>query len=132
MKAITNLDRRSAEDKADDRAWTKLCRDAKLTARQSMLVSQYLNNAISKRIQEIESASDMSWMIALVDCEKYGTDAKRGAVRLPRDYNYATKVRNEAYGHACVDANGFLQNYDMCGLYHLKNELRNRGVEFEE
>ena len=130
MKAKVNLDRRCKEDKADDRAWDKLCRDAKLNPRQSMLVSQYLHDMISKRIRETESATDMSWMIALVDCEKFGTDAKRGAKRLPRDYKYAAHVRNDAYSHACIDANGVLQDYDMCGLAHLKNQLRNRGVEF--
>lgn len=131
MKAIVKKDNRSEIDREYDTLWNKLCREANLSARQSMLVARYLRSIIERRIHEIESAVDMGWLLALIESEHFGTDVKRGAKRLPRVQQKAADLRNEAYGHKCVDANGYWQRYDGCGLEHLQQKLLRHGVEYD-
>ena len=131
MKAIVKRDRRCEVDREFDKLWNKLCRDAKLTAFQSQMVAQYLREIMGRRIHEIESARDMGWIAALIEGEKFGTDVKRGAVRLTRTQQLCANIINEAYGHECLDANGFWQSYDGCGLGYLQARLRRHGVEYD-
>lgn len=131
MKAIVNRDKRSEVDKKYDERWNKLCRDANLSARQSMVVAQYLREIMSLRIHEVESAVDMGWITALIEVEKFGTDVSRGAKKLIRCQQYAVDVRNEAYGNGCFNANGVWDKYDGGGLERLKIRLKNHGVEYE-
>lgn len=131
MNAIVDRDRRCKVDKAFDGAWNRMCREARLTPKQSAVVAQYLRWLVEKRIMETESAVDMGWLIALIESEKFGTDVNKGAKRLLRVQQYACNVRNEAYGHSCVDGNGDFVDYDNCGLEHLQIRLKNHGVEYD-
>lgn len=131
MKAKINTDMRNPIDRKFDDMWNRLCREAKLTAKQSVLVAKYLRDIMGMRIHEIESAVDMGWLLALIESEKFGTDVKHGAKRLVRTQQKCVDIRNEAYGHKCVDANGFWQKYDGCGLEHLQNRLARYGVEYD-
>ena len=79
MKAILKKDNRNEIDREYDTLWNKLCREANLSARQSILVARYLRLIIERRIHEIESAVDMGWLLALIEREHFGTDVKRGA-----------------------------------------------------
>ncbi len=130
MNAIVQKDKRSDLDKKYDKMWNDLCRNAKLTARQSTLVSYYLRELLTLRIHEIESACDMGWLSALIESEGFGTDQKRGATRLMRVQQLAADIRNEAYGKECVNANGRIE-YDGCGIEHLQTRLRSHGVEYD-
>lgn len=131
MKAIVKADNRSEIDRKFDNMWNKLCRDAKLSAMQSQVVSKYLRDIMGMRLHEIESALDMSWLLALIESEGFGTDVKRGAKRLVRVQQKCADVRNEAYGHSYVDANGFWQSYDGVGIERLKLKLWQYGVEYD-
>jgi hypothetical protein len=131
MKAILQKDRRSKIDSRFDDLWNKLCRDANLSARQSMIVARYLREIMGMRIHEIESAKDMGWLISLIESEHFGTDIKRGATRLLRVQQKCADVCNEAYAHDCIDANGFWQKYDGCGIEHLQQRLAKYGVEYD-
>lgn len=131
MKALLPKDRRSKIDSKFDDMWNRLCREANLSARQSMLVARYLREIMGMRIHEIESAVDMGWLLALVESEKFGTDVKRGATRLLRVQQKCADIRNEAFGHECVDANGFWQKYDGCGLEHLQSKLARYNIDYD-
>ena len=131
MKAIVNLDKRGEADKKWDKLWNDLVRSAKLTSMQSALVARYLRQIMSLRINEIESAVDMGWLIALIESEGFGTDVSKGAVRLLRAQKHAVEVRNEAYGKGCVNANNVWDKYDGCGLEHLQVRLARYGVEYD-
>ena len=131
MKAIVNLDKRGEADKKFDDMWNKLCAKAKLTPIQSNLVANYLRELIGIRMHEIESAVDMAWLVALIESESFGTDVSKGAKRLLRVQQYAADVRNEAYGKGCVNANGTWDDYDGCGVEHLKVRLSRYGVEYD-
>jgi hypothetical protein len=131
MKAILTKDRRSKIDTKFDDMWNKLCREANLSIKQSMVVARYLRDIMGMRLHEIESVKDMSWLIALIESEHFGTDAKRGATRLLRVQQKCVDVCNEAYGHECVDANGFWNKYDGCGIEHLQQRLAKLGVEYD-
>lgn len=130
MKAIVNLDKRNEFDKKWDKMWNDLVRNAKLTPIQSTLVGRYLRELMGMRIHEVESAVDMGWLIALIEGENYGTDVKRGAVKLLRVQQNAVNARNEAYGKDCINANGVIE-YDGCGIEHLKARLSRYGVEYD-
>ncbi len=131
MRAIIDRDKRSEIDRKFDDMWNRLCREAKLSTKQSMLVARYLREIMGMRINEIESAVDMGWIIALIESEKFGTDVKHGAKRLLRVQQKSADVRNEAYGRECIDANGFWQKYDGCGIEHLQSRLLRYGVEYD-
>ena len=130
MKAKINIDKRNEVDKMWDDMYNKMVRTANLTPKQSMVVSKYLREIIGLRIHEIEAAVEMSYMLALVEREKFGTDVKHGAKRLVRVQEHAVEVRNEAYGHKCVDANKCFV-YDGCGIEHLQTRLKRHGIEYE-
>ena len=131
MKAIIKKDRRSAIDRRFDDLWNKLCREARLTPMQSNLVGKYLREIMIIRFHEIQSADDMSWLLSLIEVEGWGTDVTKGAKRLVRAQQKSADIRNEAFGHECVDANGFWQSYDGCALEHLQSQLRSKGVEYD-
>lgn len=128
MNAIVQKDKRSDIDKKYDKMWNDLCRKAKLTARQSTLVSFYLRELLTLRIHEVEGARDMSWLASLIESEKYGT--RRGSTKLLRVHQLAADICNEAYGKECVNANGRIE-YDGCGIEHLQTRLRSHGVEYD-
>lgn len=131
MKAIIQKDRRSEIDRRFDDLWNKLCREARLTPMQSNLVGKYLREIMIIRFHEIQSADDMSWLLSLIEVEGWGTDVTKGAKRLVRAQQKSADIRNEAFGHECVDANGFWQSYDGCALEHLQSQLRSKGVEYD-
>lgn len=131
MKSLVKRDRRCEIDKEFDMAWNRMCREAKLSPKQSAVVAHYLRWVIRRRIVEIESAVDMGWLIALIESEKFGTDVKKGAKRLMRVQQYCADIRNEAFGHDCIDGNGDFNEYDNCGLEHLQIRLNRHGVEYD-
>lgn len=131
MKARINMDLRSAIDKQWDMLWNTLVRQARLSPMQSNLVARYVRGLMALRVNEIESACDMAWLLALIESEGFGTDAKRGAKRLLRVQQKCADIRNEEYGHTCVDANGQWQDYDGCGCEHLQKRLKEYGVEYD-
>lgn len=131
MKAIVNMDKRSEVDKKYDAMYNKMVRDARLNPVQASVVSRYLRELIGLRMNEIQSAVDMSWLLALIESENFGTDVSKGAKRLLRAQAHAADVRNEAYGKGCINANGVYDEYDGCGLEHLKVRLARYGVEYD-
>lgn len=131
MKARVSKDRRSDIDRKFDLMWNGMVLKAKLTPKQSQVVAKYLHEIMGMRIHEIESGKDMAWMLSLIRGEKFGTNPKRGAVRLTRTYNLCADILNEAYGHGCIDANGFWQSYDGCGLEYLKEQLAKHNVDYD-
>ena len=130
MKAKVNLDKRCHAEKIWDTMYNAMVRDAHLSPKQEAVVSIYIRNLIGLRIHEVESAVEMGYLVALIEGEKFGTDAKKGAKRLLRVQQNATAARNEAYGKECIDANGNL-TYDGCGLEHLQVRLARHGVEYQ-
>ena len=131
MKAKVNIDRRSDAVKIWDAMYNAMVRDAHLSPMQKAVVSKYLRAIIGLRIHEVEAAVEMGYLIALIEGEKFGTDAKRGAKRLLRVQTNAVEARNEAYGKSCIDANGNIDKYDGCGLEHLQVRLARYGVEYQ-
>jgi hypothetical protein len=131
MKARVNLDKRGKVAKKYDEMLDAMKRDAGLTPKQFAVVGSYIRRVIGLRIHEIEAAVEMSYLIALIEGEKFGTDVGRGAVRIPRVQRNAVEARNEAYGKSCVDANGNINVYDGCGLEHLQIRLARHGVDYE-
>jgi hypothetical protein len=83
------------------------------------------------RLNEIEGAIEMGYIIALIESEHFGTDPKRGAKRLYRVQAKASEVINEAYGHACIDSGGFWNSYDGCGFERLQGRLARLGCEYD-
>ena len=131
MKVRVKADNRSEIDKRFDSIYNKMVRDAKLSPKQENIVSTYLHKIMQMRINEIEAAIEMAYLIALVESEHYGTDPKRGAKRLFRVQSAAANAVNEAYGHACIDSAGFWNSYDGCGLERLQGRLSNLGVKYD-
>lgn len=131
MKVKVEKDRRSEVDKVFDAMYNKMVRAAKLSPMQENIVATYMRKIMGMRLHEIESVIDMSWLIALIESEGFGTDPKRGATRLLRAQRTAVDVRNEAYGHECADAHGFWHSYDGCGVEHLQTRLKRYGCEYD-
>jgi hypothetical protein len=131
MKARVNLDKRGKIAKREDELLNAMKRDAGLNPRQFAIVGHYYRELIGLKIHETEAAVEMSYLIALIEGEKYGTDPGRGAVKIPRVQKNACEARNEAYGKSCVDANGNINVYDGCGLEHLQIRLARHGVDYE-
>ncbi len=132
MKVLVKADNRSEIDKRFDSIYNKMVRDAHLSPKQENIVATYLHKIMQMRINEIEGAIEMSYLIALIESEHFGTDTKRGhAKRLHRVQAYATEAINEAYGHSCIDSAGFWNSYDGCGLERLKVRLSRLGVEYD-
>lgn len=128
MKANVNLDKRGKAAKKYDEMLNAMKRDAKLTPIQFAVVGRYIRKVIGLRIHEIEGAVEMSYLLALIESEGFGTG--RGATRIPRVQQKAVEVRNEAYGNESIDANGNIK-YDGCGLEHLQIRLARHGVDYE-
>ena len=131
MKVKVDTDYRSDIDKKFDSIYNKMVRDARLNPRQENIVAAYLYKIMQMRIHEIEGAVEMSWIIALIESEKFGTDQRRGAKRLLRAQAKAVDVRNEAYGHDCFDGGGFWKSYDGCGFERLQIRLGRHGCEYD-
>lgn len=131
MKAKVNLDKRGKVAKREDELLNAMKRDANLNPRQFAIVGHYYRELIGLKIHETEAAVEMSYLIALIEGEKYGTDVGRGAVKIPRVQRNACEARNEAYGKSCVDANGVMNDYDGCGLEHLQIRLAKLGLDYE-
>ena len=129
MKANVNLDKRGKVARMYDEMLNAMKRDAKLTPKQFAVVGRYIRKVIGLRIHEVEAAVEMSYLISLIESEKFGTAA--GATRIPRVQAKAVEVRNEAYGHSCIDANGNIDNYDGCGIEHLQIRLEKLGLIYE-
>lgn len=130
MKAKVILDKRNDVDKLWDDKYNKMVRTANLSPRQSMVVAKYLREIIGLRFHEIEAAVEMSYLLALIEGEKFGTDVKHGAKRLVRVQQKAVDVRNEAYGHKCIDANGCI-DYDGTGMERMVLRLRKYGIDYD-
>lgn len=131
MKAIINTDKRNEIDRKFDMMFNGMVAKAKLTPKQSQIVARYLREIMAMRLHEIESARDMGWLLSLIEVEHYGTDVKRGATKLLRVQQGMADIVNEAYGHDCIDANGYWQSYDGCGLERLQQRLARHGVEYD-
>lgn len=131
MKVKVVKDRRGEADRKIDDLYNKMVRTAKLTPLQENTVAEYIRKILSIRMHEIESVTDMSWMASLIEGEGFGTDTNKGATRLLRAQRTASGIREEAYGHKCVDANGIYRSYDGCGLEHLQTRLKRYGVEYD-
>jgi hypothetical protein len=131
MKVKVETDLRSDVDKIYDAKYNKMVSVAKLNPRQATIVKAYVRDLLGIRIHEVESCVDIAWLIALIESEGFGTDPKRGATRLLRVQQAAVDIRNEAYGHKSVDANGILRSYDGCGLEHLQTRLARYGCEYD-
>ena len=130
MKVKVSADNRSEIDKRFDTIYNKMVRDAHLSPKQENIVATYLHKIMQMRINEIEAAVEMSYLISMIESEHFGTDKKR-ATRLYRVQAYAAECINEAYGHSCIDSAGFWNSYDGCGLERLKLRLERHGVEYD-
>ena len=130
MKVKVVKDRRGEADRKIDDLYNKMVRTAKLTPLQENTVADYIQKILIIRMHEIESVTDMSWMVSLIEGEGFGTDQNRRATRLLRSQRTASEIREEAYGHRCVDANGIYREYDGCALEHLQTRLKRYGVEY--
>lgn len=131
MKVKVIKDKRSEIDRKYDEMWNKLIRDANLNSRQRIIVANYLRELMALRIHEVESSVDMGWLIALIECEKFGTDVSKGAKRLMRCHQRCIDARNEAYQKGSINANGVWDKYDGCGLERLKIRLGRYGVDYD-
>ena len=131
MKVKVKADNRSEIDKRFDSIYNKMVRDAHLSPKQENIVSTYLHKIMQMRINEIEAAVEMAYLIALIESEHFGTDTKRGATRLYRVQATATEAINKAYGFSCIDSAGFWNSYDGCGLERLKGRLERLGVNYD-
>ena len=131
MKVKVSADNRSEIDKRFDSIYNKMVRDAHLSPKQENIVSTYLHKIMQMRINEIEAAVEMAYLIALVESEHFGTDIKRGAKKLYRVQAHAVEAINEAYGHSCIDSAGFWNSYDGCGVERLKIRLERNGVDYD-
>lgn len=127
MKAKALLDKRSEADKKYDRLFDKMVRDANLSPKQRMIVTNYIAKITGEKVREVENAMDMGFWIGCIELFNYGHNKR--ATRLPKLQAYVRDVVNEAYGKDCIDANGQVC-YDGCGIEHLKMRLARHGVEF--
>lgn len=128
MKVKVELDKRSELDKKYDTMWNKLCRDANLNPKQSHIVSKYLREILGTRMNEVQAATEMSYMLALIETMHFGT--KVGSTRLLKVQDRAREHINECYGSKSFDANGVF-GYDGCGFERLVNRLKDKGIEYD-
>lgn len=131
MKVKVKADNRSEIDKRFDSVYNKMVRDANLSPKQRNIVDTYLHKIMQMRVNEVEAAIEMAYLVALVESEHFGTDVKRGAKKLFRTQAYAADVINEAFGHSCIDSAGFWNSYDGCGVERLKVRLARNGVDYD-
>lgn len=130
MKARVIKDRRSDVDRQYDEMFNKMVRDAALNARQRVIVQTYLRSIVRIKLHETEAVMEMAYLLALIKSEKFGTDAKR-STRLKRVQKAASEELNDVYERGCVNANGFLEDYDGCAVERLQARLSNLGIEYE-
>ena len=130
MKAKVIKDRRSDIDRMYDDMFNKMVRDASLTARQRLIVQTYLRSCVRIKINETLASTEMAYLLALIESERFGTDAKR-STRLKRVQAAAAEQLNDVYERGCINANGFLEDYDGCAVERLKSRLANYGIEYE-
>jgi hypothetical protein len=128
MNAKVTLDKRNELDKRYDNMWNKLCRDANLNPRQKFIVQKYVRDLLGTRMNEVQAATEMAYMLALIESESYGT--RIGSTRLLRVQNRAREHINEAYGAKSMDANGDW-GYDGCGYERLVSHLESKGIEYD-
>ena len=96
MKARVNLDKRGRIAKREDEMLNAMKRDAGLNPRQFAIVGHYYRQLIGLKIHETEAAVEMSYLISLIEGEKFGTDVSRGAKKLLRVQKGACEAREEA------------------------------------
>jgi hypothetical protein len=78
--------------------WDKLCRKAGLSPKQKVLVNEY----VEAQREEARSASEMSFSLALIESEHFGT--RRSSTRLQRVKERAKEILNEeVVDDACSD-----------------------------
>ena len=125
MKIKPKLDRRSKNDyqKIHDDKWVAVCRKAKRTIQQQLIIGQYLDSEILDKIEETTAAVKYGSYIYLHDNHGFGKD------RMTKFNDGVTEIVNEAYNRECVDANGRHQEWDGCGIEHLQNEIKTRGID---
>lgn len=128
MKILGKADKRSKHDyqKQQDDAWSRACRQAKLTVQQQIIIGSYLDREIGDKIHEIVSAVKCASYIYLR--EKY----EFGAQRLRSFNRGVSSLLNDSYGRETVDANGKNQQWDGCGIEHLEQKLKNLGIKPED
>lgn len=128
MKAKVELDKRNELDKKYDMMWNKLCREAGLNPKQKFVVSKYVREILGTRMNEVQAATEMAYMLSLIEIENFGT--RRGSNRLLRVQDRARQHIDETYGSKSVDANGIF-GYDGCGYERLVNRLKSKGMEYD-
>ena len=123
-------DRRSEIEKRFDEMFNKMVRDAGLNARQRVIVQTYLRNLMRLKINEVEAVMEMSYLLALIKSEKYGTDP-RNSTRLKRVQKAAAEELDDVYQKGFINANGVWDDYDGCGIDRLKSRLANYGIDYD-
>ena len=129
MKARVIKDRRSDADRMYDDMFNKMVRDANLNARQRVVVQNYLRSIIRIKLVETEAVMEMAYLLALIESEKFGTNP-RNSTRLKRVQNAAAAQLNDVYERGCINANGFVEDYDGCAVERLQSRLANYGIEY--
>lgn len=128
MNAKVELDKRNELDKKYDTMWNKLCRDANLNPKQKFIVSKYIRDLLGTRMNEVQAATEMAYMLAMIETVSFGT--RKGSTRLLKVQDRAREHINETYGSKSFDANG-IYGYDGCGYERLVNRLESKGIEYD-
>lgn len=128
MNAKVELDKRNELDKKYDTMWNKLCRDASLNPKQRFIVSKYIRDLLGTRMNEVQAATEMAYMLAMIETVSFGT--RKGSTRLLKVQDRAREHINESYGSKSFDANGVF-GYDGCGYERLVNRLESKGIEYD-
>ena len=128
MNAKVELDKRNELDKKYDMMWNKLCREANLNPRQKYIVRKYVHDLLGTRMNEVQAATEMAYMLGMIEIENFGT--RKGSTRLLRVQDRAREHINKAYGAKSIDANGDI-GYDGCGYERLVRKLESKGVEYD-
>lgn len=128
MKAKVVLDKRNQLDKKYDTMWNKLCHDANLNPRQKYIVQKYVRELLGTRMNEVQAATEMAYMLAMIETMSFGT--RKGSTRLLKVQDRAREHINETYGNKSIDANGVF-GYDGCGYERLVSRLESKGIEYD-
>lgn len=123
-------DRRSDIEKRFDEMWNKMVRDAGLNARQRVTVQAYLRSLLRIKMNEVMAAMEMSYLLALIKSEKFGTDPRK-STRLLRVQKAAAEELDDVYKKGFINANGVWDDYDGCGVDRLKARLGNYGIDYD-
>ena len=111
----------------DVRSFADVFLSARVHGGELMKIIARTAEIIGEKIREVENAMDMGFWLGLIELFQFGHNKR--ATRLLRLQKYVRDILNEAYGVDCVNANGQIE-YDGCGLYRLKNRLKNYGIEY--